>query len=99
MSRFEGGGQQTKIDERGGQHPVWDDEFRFNVVDNGEAKRFIKFSIFTKESRIDDLIGEAQLDIMEHDILRKGEFDGMSISLRCEELQEADEIRGQTGSH
>ncbi|KAH7105108.1 C2 domain-containing protein [Auriculariales sp. MPI-PUGE-AT-0066] len=73
--RFEGAGQQTKIDERGGQHPVWDNEFRFPVADNGESKRILKMTVFTKELRVDDMIGEAQIDIMEHDVLRKGEFD------------------------
>ncbi|EJD35475.1 hypothetical protein AURDEDRAFT_75253, partial [Auricularia subglabra TFB-10046 SS5] len=63
----------TKIDERGGQHPVWDDEFRFQVADTGEQKRLLKVSVFTKEHKIDDLIGEAEVDVAS--TLSKGEFD------------------------
>lgn len=72
--RFEGAGQRTKIDERGGQHPVWDDEFHFPVMETGETSRVVKLSVFTKEHRVDDLIGEAEVDVAE--CLVKGEFDG-----------------------
>ncbi|KZV92928.1 hypothetical protein EXIGLDRAFT_613738, partial [Exidia glandulosa HHB12029] len=65
--------QRTKIDERGGQHPVWDDEFRFPVLDTGATERVVKLSVFTKEHRVDDLIGEASVDVT--DVLDKGEFD------------------------
>jgi hypothetical protein len=74
--RFESAGQQSKVDERGGQHPVWDDEFRFPVFESGQRKREVQVSVFAKEHRVDELIGEATLDIVENDVLRKGEFDG-----------------------
>ena len=62
--RFEGAGQRTKVDERGGQHPVWDDEFHFPVLDTGASAHSVKLSVFTKEHRIDDLIGEGELDVV-----------------------------------
>lgn len=71
--RFEGAGQRTHVDERGGQHPVWDDEFRFPVADTGATERLLKLSVFTKELRVDDLIGEASVDVS--DCLVRGEFD------------------------
>ena len=72
--RFEGAGQRTRIDERGGQHPVWDDEFHFPVADTDAPIRAVKLSVFSKEHRVDDLIGEAEVDVAE--CLKKGEFDG-----------------------
>ncbi|KAF8508105.1 C2 domain-containing protein, partial [Hysterangium stoloniferum] len=67
--------KQTKVDQRGGQHPVWDEEFRIPVLEAvpGLDLRTLKVSAFSKESRADELIGEGLLDIS--DTLKRGEFD------------------------
>ncbi|GJJ11258.1 hypothetical protein Clacol_005490 [Clathrus columnatus] len=65
---------QTKVEPKGGQHPVWDDEFRLDVYNTTSASdRKLKVSVFSKEYREDELIGEAEIDIGE--TLKKGEFD------------------------
>ena len=40
----------------------------------GIDQRTLKVSVYSKESKVDDLIGEGALDVTE--TLRKGEFDG-----------------------
>lgn len=70
-----GTSKSTKVDIKGGQHPLWDDEFRFPVIKHLAPKfRDLKVSCFAKEHRNDDLIGEGTLDITE--TLRTGKYDG-----------------------
>lgn len=68
--------KKTKIDYKGGQHPVWDSELRFSVK-KGTAKKYreLEVSCFAKEHRDDTLLGEARVDMTP--TLKSGEFDGM----------------------
>ncbi|KAF5342632.1 hypothetical protein D9611_001916 [Ephemerocybe angulata] len=69
-----GNTQKTKVDIKGGQHPVWDDEMRFPILKAVTGKsRKMEISCYSKEPREDDLLGTATLDIS--DILKSGEFD------------------------
>lgn len=70
--------QKTKVDVKGGQHPVWDDEVRFPVYKAVTGKfRTAEISVWSKEPRDDDLLGKASLDISK--IIETGEFDGAHI--------------------
>lgn len=70
--------QKTKADKRGGQHPVWDEEFRFPVyADAGKNKenRLLEVACYKQETRGDDtLLGKGTVDI--EPTLKTGEFDG-----------------------
>jgi Ca2+-dependent lipid-binding protein len=70
--------QKTKADPKGGQHPVWDDEFRFPVlVDAGkdQVNRKLEVSCWKDEQRGEDkLLGQGVIDI--ESTLKTGEFDG-----------------------
>lgn len=67
--------KKTRVDVKGGQHPVWDDEIRFPVLKTPSGKlRKLELSCWSKEPREDDLLGKATLDIS--DTIRTGEFDG-----------------------
>jgi Ca2+-dependent lipid-binding protein len=69
--------QNTPVDIKGGQHPVWDAEIRFPVLNNsGEKYRTLEISCWAKENKEDDMKGTAKVDILE--TLQTGEFDGMS---------------------
>jgi hypothetical protein len=60
---------------KGGQHPVWDAEFRFPVLKDKTSKsRQVEVSCFAKEPRSEDPLGSGKADIT--DTLRSGEFDG-----------------------
>jgi Ca2+-dependent lipid-binding protein len=73
--RLAGAGKTTQIDRKGGQHPVWDEEFRIDVFESQDKDdRILKVNVFSKQRKIDDLIGEGRIDITE--ALAKGEFDG-----------------------
>ncbi|KAG2157940.1 C2 domain-containing protein [Suillus bovinus] len=69
--------QQTKPDPKGGQHPVWDEEFRFPVlVDLGKDKinRKLEVSCWKHEPKSEDkLLGKGIVDI--ESTLKTGEFD------------------------
>ncbi|KAF8589376.1 hypothetical protein K439DRAFT_1628818 [Ramaria rubella] len=74
LIRLGGTGKQTKVDPRGGQHPVWDEELHLPVLEaSGMDGRMLKVSAYSKESKTDELIGEGKVDISE--TLKKGEFD------------------------
>lgn len=63
------------MDVKGGQHPVWDAELRFPIVEATSDKyRKLEISCYAKESKSDDLLGQGIVDITE--TLRTGEFDG-----------------------
>ncbi|KAJ3744128.1 C2 domain-containing protein, partial [Lentinula detonsa] len=70
----EGTTKKTKIDYKGGQHPVWDSELRFPIMKN-TAKKFreLEVSCYAKEHRDDSLLGEAKVDMTP--TLKSGEFD------------------------
>lgn len=76
---LQGETKKTKIEIKGGQHPVWDEELRFPVYDKGKSGMMMEVSCWSKEPRSNDLVGKGELDISE--TLRTGEFDGESLSL------------------
>ncbi|KAI0031214.1 C2 domain-containing protein, partial [Vararia minispora EC-137] len=66
--------QKTPVDPKGGQHPVWDEEFRFPIPrDIAGKKKMLVISCYSKEKKEDMLLGEGEVDISE--TLRSGEFD------------------------
>ncbi|TDL17362.1 hypothetical protein BD410DRAFT_776149 [Rickenella mellea] len=66
--------QRTKIDKRGGQHPLWDEEFRIPVSKkSNKDSRTLKVQCWSEEGREDEIVGEGEVDISE--TLRTGEFD------------------------
>jgi Ca2+-dependent lipid-binding protein len=73
--------QRTKPEPKGGQHPVWDEEFRFPVLaDPGKDKvnRKLEVSCWKDESRSEDkLLGKGIVDI--ESTLKTGEFDGKRL--------------------
>ncbi|KAJ3834987.1 hypothetical protein F5878DRAFT_664279 [Lentinula raphanica] len=77
---FGGTTKKTKIDYKGGQHPVWDAELRFPVMKSTTNKfRELEVSCYAKEHRDDTLLGEAKVDMST--TLKSGEFDGMCCLL------------------
>jgi hypothetical protein len=72
--------QKTPADPKGGQHPVWDEEFRFPIPKNiAGKKKSLSIAIYSKEKKQDLLLGEGEVDISE--TLGSGEFDGaLSVS-------------------
>ncbi|KAL0573574.1 hypothetical protein V5O48_008388 [Marasmius crinis-equi] len=80
--------KRTKVDAKGGQHPVWDDELRFPVMKNTSAKhRKLEAQCWSKEHKDDDMLGEGTLDITE--TLKTGEFDEW-VPLQIEGVQRGD---------
>ncbi|KAF8442429.1 C2 domain-containing protein, partial [Boletus edulis BED1] len=69
--------KRTKVDPKGGQRPMWDDELRFPVLaDAGKDRvnRILEISCYKDEQRGDDiLLGKGTVDIEE--TLKTGEFD------------------------
>ncbi|KAI0321794.1 hypothetical protein OF83DRAFT_1097983 [Amylostereum chailletii] len=66
--------KKTEIDPKGGQHPVWDAEFRFTISkDAAKANRTITLKCHSQEKKDDQLLGEGSVDIS--DTLKSGEFD------------------------
>lgn len=79
--------QRTKVDVKGGQHPVWDDELRFPVYrDSGGKSRKLEVACYSKEARKDDCIGQGGVDIGE--TLQTGEFDGERSICVCMSLRQ-----------
>ncbi|THU99980.1 hypothetical protein K435DRAFT_776828 [Dendrothele bispora CBS 962.96] len=73
---FNGVTKRTKVDVKGGQHPIWDEELRFPVMKNSAPKyRNLEASCWTKEHKEEDdvLLGEGKIDMAE--TLKTGEFD------------------------
>ncbi|KAF9468164.1 C2 domain-containing protein, partial [Collybia nuda] len=69
-----GNTKRTKVDVKGGQHPIWDEEIRFPVMKDTAAKfRKLEVACFAKEHRSDDILGRGIVDLT--DTLRTGEFD------------------------
>ena len=75
-----GATKQTPPDPKGGQHPVWDAEFRFPISkDASKSNRTLAISVFSEEKKEDELLGEGSVDVT--DTLKSGEFDGAPVSL------------------
>lgn len=67
--------KKTKVEIRGGQHPVWDEELRFPIYKAvSDESRKLEVACYSKEPRTDDHIGSGSVDITE--TLKTGEFDG-----------------------
>jgi hypothetical protein len=81
ISRRIGSTQQTPVDIKGGQHPIWDAELRFKIPKEAtdEARR-IEVSCWASGRRKNDLLGKAMVDISQ--TLRKGEFDGSLMLIK-----------------
>ncbi|KAF9061414.1 hypothetical protein BDP27DRAFT_361129 [Rhodocollybia butyracea] len=66
--------KKTKVDVKGGQHPMWDDELRFPVLKDAAKKhRELEVSCWAKEHKDDTLLGEAKVDMTP--TVKSGEFD------------------------
>ncbi|KAI0360039.1 hypothetical protein OH77DRAFT_1419432 [Trametes cingulata] len=66
--------KKTKVDVKGGQHPVWDEELRFPILKRvSDETRKLEVSCWSKEPRADECIGRGTVDITE--TLMTGEFD------------------------
>ncbi|KAJ3768650.1 C2 domain-containing protein, partial [Lentinula raphanica] len=85
---FGGTTKKTKIDYKGGQHPVWDAELRFPVMKSTTNKfRELEVSCYAKEHRDDTLLGEAKVDMST--TLKSGEFDEW-VPLHVNDVQRGD---------
>lgn len=51
---------KTKADIRGGQNPLWDEEFRFNI--SPEVQPILKLSILDETKKAPVLVSEAEID-------------------------------------
>src|SRR5882762_6060388 len=66
---------KTSVDAKGGQHPEWDDEFRFPVyATNKDSSRQLEVACWRAEPKTDEEIGKGKVDIS--GTLTTGEFDG-----------------------
>ncbi|OAX31105.1 hypothetical protein K503DRAFT_704232, partial [Rhizopogon vinicolor AM-OR11-026] len=67
--------QRMKPDQKGGQHPVWDDEFRFHVLADprkDQVNRKLEVFYWKDEPRSEDkLLGVVDIE----STLKTGEFD------------------------
>ncbi|KAH9838511.1 uncharacterized protein C8Q71DRAFT_533655 [Rhodofomes roseus] len=69
-----GSTKATKIDVKGGQHPVWDEELRLPIYQKTKQEdRIMEVSCWRKEPRSAECIGKGTVNIEE--TLRTGEFD------------------------
>lgn len=67
--------KKTRVEVKGGQHPVWDEEVRVPIAAKvSEETRTLNVSCWAQESRGPEVIGKGKLDITE--TLKTGEFDG-----------------------
>ena len=72
---LDGKTKKTDVDVKGGQHPEWDAELRFDVYTSKKASaRTLEVSCWRAESREHEEIGKGTVDIS--DTLEKHEFDG-----------------------
>ncbi|KAJ7911503.1 hypothetical protein B0H13DRAFT_2009752 [Mycena leptocephala] len=66
--------KRTKVDIKGGQHPMWDEEIRFPIMKGtGDKSRKLEVSCWAKEPKKEDSIGQGFVDLAE--TLKTGEFD------------------------
>ena len=69
------------MDARAGQHPVWDEEVRFQIVKSKKPRnRKLEVACYSQEPNPlpDLLLGKAVIDLTE--MLKTGEFDGVNIT-------------------
>ncbi|CAG8448257.1 6088_t:CDS:2 [Ambispora leptoticha] len=64
--------KRTKTDKRGGQHPEWDEEIRFQLTDEPSNKK-MKIQVYNEDKREHDLIGETVIEL--NKVLTEGEWD------------------------
>ncbi|CAG8531420.1 21558_t:CDS:2 [Gigaspora margarita] len=64
--------KRTKTDKRGGQHPVWDEELRFQVTDDPRHK-VMKVQVYNEDKREHVLVGDEIIKLDE--VLKSGEWD------------------------
>ncbi|KAJ7116429.1 hypothetical protein C8R44DRAFT_879800 [Mycena epipterygia] len=66
--------KRTKVDVKGGQHPMWDEEIRIPVMkETAEKFRKLEVSCWAKEPKKEENIGQGSIDLSE--TLKTGEFD------------------------
>ncbi|OBZ76196.1 Ingression protein fic1 [Grifola frondosa] len=76
--------RRSKAIRRGGQHPEWDEEIRFTLLEDDQDElprgppkikggKIMAVSCYAEDPRDPDLIGEAKVDLTE--VLTKGETD------------------------
>ncbi|KAJ7454709.1 hypothetical protein FB451DRAFT_1565115 [Mycena latifolia] len=66
--------KRTKVDVKGGQHPMWDEEIRVPVMKaTGDKFRKLEVSCWAKEPKKEENIGQGFVDLTE--TLKTGEFD------------------------
>ncbi|KAJ7039621.1 hypothetical protein C8F04DRAFT_296637 [Mycena alexandri] len=66
--------KRTKVDVKGGQNPLWDEEIRFPVMKGtGDKARKLEVSCWAKEAKKEENIGQGFVDLTE--TLKTGEFD------------------------
>ncbi|KAJ6577418.1 C2 domain-containing protein [Mycena capillaripes] len=66
--------KRTKVDVKGGQHPMWDEEIRIPVMKgSGDKFRKLEVSCWAKEPKKEENIGLGFVDLTE--TLTTGEFD------------------------
>ncbi|KAI0773948.1 hypothetical protein C8Q74DRAFT_1368473 [Fomes fomentarius] len=78
---FNGEKRRTKAIKRGGQHPEWDEEIRFELYEDSNGKgppkveggNYLAIACYADDPREPDLIGESKVDLTE--VLTKGETD------------------------
>lgn len=84
-----GGGGKTKVDHKGGQHPLWDEELHFPVyaedeVAKGPASgRLLKVSCYAVSGKkVDTPLGDGEVNL--EGCLKTGEFDGeLRLATQC----------------
>ncbi|CAG8515692.1 15073_t:CDS:2 [Acaulospora colombiana] len=64
--------RRIKADKRGGQHPNWDEEVRFQITDELSNKK-MKVQVYNEDAREHELVGETTIELKE--VLEKGEMD------------------------
>ncbi|CAG8448453.1 13402_t:CDS:2 [Funneliformis caledonium] len=64
--------KRIKAEKKGGQHPEWDEEVRFDLVDNPNNKK-MKIQVLNEDKREHILIGDSFIDLSQ--VLEKGEWD------------------------
>ncbi|KAF9061409.1 C2 domain-containing protein [Rhodocollybia butyracea] len=79
---------QIKVNVKGSQHPLWDDELQFPVLKDAVKKhRELKVSCWAKEHKDDMLLGEAKVNMTP--TVKSKEFDEW-VPLSTGEAQQGD---------
>ncbi|CAG8792639.1 20002_t:CDS:2, partial [Dentiscutata erythropus] len=64
--------KRTKTDRRGGQHPEWDEELRFQIMDDSRHK-VMKVQVYNEDKREHVLVGDETIKLDE--VFNSGEWD------------------------